>query len=266
MFCVFNKTAIGFAHVKSNKPCQDFSASYRDSERIIISACDGHGGDCYVRSDKGSKLALLAVMDAFMHLPSGVFVKLSETEITEKIKLNILCAWNKSVEENLAENPLSDIETENIDECVKIELAKNPVKAYGTTLIGAAVTEGKIVCVQIGDGGCFLIKQGELVSAFDYDGDPVANYTYSMCGDDAYSNIRMGIFDLNEYDGVICCTDGLINPYGSLINFHQCFVIPALTKLRAGKEKEVEQFIVDLGLQSGTGDDVSLSLIVKTNE
>lgn len=266
MFTVFTKSAIGASHVNRNKPCQDFSAGYRNCERVIITACDGHGGDCYVRSDMGSKFAALAVINTFMRLPSDVFGKLSETEIVEKIKLNILCAWNKAVEDSLAENPLSESETERLDESAKTKLTENPVKAYGTTLVGAVVTGGKIICAQIGDGGCFLIKQGELVAAFDYDDDPVANFTYSMCEEDACSHIKIGIFNLCEYAGVICCTDGLINPYGNLSNFHNCFVKPTLNKLREGKEEEVEQFIVDLGLRLGTGDDVSLSLILKPNE
>lgn len=33
----FTKTAIGYSHIKQNKPCQDFSASYHDDERTNIS-------------------------------------------------------------------------------------------------------------------------------------------------------------------------------------------------------------------------------------
>ena len=54
MTTFFTKTAIGFSHVVENKVCQDFSASYHDEERTIITACDGHGGDIYVRSHLGS--------------------------------------------------------------------------------------------------------------------------------------------------------------------------------------------------------------------
>lgn len=56
-FCV---SRLGASHVKSGKPCQDSSGEWHDEERgiyIAVSA-DGHGGSTYVRSDRGSQLAV----------------------------------------------------------------------------------------------------------------------------------------------------------------------------------------------------------------
>lgn len=56
---VFNVTQMGASHVKSGKPCQDHSLSWESDDKTVQVAivCDGHGGDTYVRSDVGSKLA-----------------------------------------------------------------------------------------------------------------------------------------------------------------------------------------------------------------
>lgn len=56
---VFNVTKMGASHLKSGKPCQDYSLSWEsDNKEIQIAiVCDGHGGETYVRSDVGSKLA-----------------------------------------------------------------------------------------------------------------------------------------------------------------------------------------------------------------
>ena len=56
---VFNVTQMGASHVKSGKPCQDHSLSWESDDKMVQVAivCDGHGGDTYVRSDVGSKLA-----------------------------------------------------------------------------------------------------------------------------------------------------------------------------------------------------------------
>lgn len=56
---VFNVTQMGASHVKSGKPCQDYSLSWQSDDKTVQVAivCDGHGGDTYVRSDVGSKLA-----------------------------------------------------------------------------------------------------------------------------------------------------------------------------------------------------------------
>ena len=56
---IFNVTEKGASHEKSGKPCQDYSLSWEsdDKQIQIVVVCDGHGGDTYVRSDVGSKLA-----------------------------------------------------------------------------------------------------------------------------------------------------------------------------------------------------------------
>ena len=73
MIAYFTKTSIGYSHIKENKVCQDYSASYHDEERTIITACDGHGGDIYVRSHLGSKFASNAVIKVLRELERSDF-------------------------------------------------------------------------------------------------------------------------------------------------------------------------------------------------
>lgn len=62
---VFNVTTKGASHVKSGKPCQDYSLSWESEDKQIqvVIVCDGHGGDTYVRSDVGSRLAADIALD-----------------------------------------------------------------------------------------------------------------------------------------------------------------------------------------------------------
>lgn len=62
---VFNTTRMGASHIKSNKPCQDYSLSWEseNGDVCISIVCDGHGGDTYVRSDRGSKFAAEIALD-----------------------------------------------------------------------------------------------------------------------------------------------------------------------------------------------------------
>ena len=53
----FYTQAIGSNHIASRKPCQDNGTHYNDNGVSIVIVCDGHGGESYVRSDKGSELA-----------------------------------------------------------------------------------------------------------------------------------------------------------------------------------------------------------------
>ena len=122
----------------------------------------------------------------------------------------------------------------------------------------------KIVCVSLGDGGCFLFKNGRAIPAFEEEEDePVANITYSFCQDDAYDYLRVSIHESAQYDGAVVCTDGMLNPYQNMDNFSTKLVVPAVLHLLEGKSRQLEVFVTDVGLRLGIGDDVSLGMIVK---
>lgn len=53
----FYTQALGSSHLSSGKPCQDNGAYYDGEDLHIAIVCDGHGGESYVRSEIGSKLA-----------------------------------------------------------------------------------------------------------------------------------------------------------------------------------------------------------------
>lgn len=264
MLNYFSKTAIGYSHANSGKRCQDFSCSYRDEEKTIITACDGHGGKIYIRSDLGSKFASKAALSVLSKTENSLFYRYGKDQIAEKIKLETLCEWNALVEKHLSYNRFTKRETEILTDEEKRTLTLKPEKAYGTTLNGVMALGNKLICVNIGDGGIFTLKRGSVEPVFD-DGDdePVANLTYSMCGEDAYKHISVKILDFREYDGVIACTDGVLNPYRSLSNFTESFVKPVTLKLIAAEYGAVSDFIEKLGNKLGVGDDVSFSAIIK---
>ena len=93
----------------------------------------------------------------------------------------------------------------------------------------------------------------------------MANLTYSICQEDAYKYLKVRIFDFSDLDGVLVCTDGVVNPYQNLSNFQEKFVKPIALKLQDGKEKEIGEFIKTLGEEIGIGDDVSLAVAMKTD-
>ena len=260
----FHITSIGYSHIKAGKVCQDFSSSYSDGERTVITACDGHGGDVYIRSHRGSKFASLATLRSMLDAESLSFRKYTAEEIEHNLKLNILCEWNRLVREDLFEHPIRKSEVAHLNEKQIESIKQNPAKAYGTTLGGAMLYGNRLICVGLGDGGCFLIKNGEIAPAFLEDEDePVANVTYSLCDEKAFEHMNAHIFDMRSLDGVLLCTDGVLGPYQSTENFKRSFVRPVVRRILDGKTNEVKEFVCDLGLRSGIGDDVSLSMILK---
>lgn len=260
----FTKTAIGENHIKHGIVCQDFSASYHDEERTIVTACDGHGGAVYLRSGRGAKFASSAAIHVLKNVNHKTFFRHHRTDVCEQIRLQILCEWNALVERDLAHNPIRKSEVISLSDEQRFILKMDPVKAYGTTLNAAMFFENKLVCVSLGDGGCFLMKKGKLISAFEEDDDEqVANVTYSLCQENAAKHLNVEVFDGGYYDGVILCTDGVINPYQNLENFEKSLAIPATQKMLTKRTDELSDFIVDLGDHLGIGDDVTLSIILK---
>ena len=260
----FNVASIGYSHIKSGKVCQDFSSSYSDGERTLVTACDGHGGEVYIRSHKGSKFASLATLRAMLEAESLSFRKYTAEEIEHNLKLNILCEWNRLVREDFTEHPIRKSEVAYLSDTQIESIKHSPAKAYGTTLGGAMLYGNRLICVGLGDGGCFLLKNGEIAPAFPEDDDePVANVTYSLCGEKAFEHMNARIFDMRSLDGVLVCTDGVLGPYQSTENFKRSFVRPVVRRILDGKINEVKQFVCDLGLRSGIGDNVSLAMILK---
>ena len=264
MSIFFTKTEVGYSHINTGKRCQDFSASYNDEERTIATACDGHGGNVYIRSHLGAKFASTAVIDVLREIERTAFYKAKKEAVIENIRLNILCRWNSLVEGHLSKNPIRMSEVSELTEAEILSLRKNPIKAYGTTLNATMILGTKIVCVSLGDGGCFLVKGGVVTPAFAEDEDePVANITYSLCQDDAFSHLQVSVHELSAYDGAIVCTDGMINPYQNLSNFSTGLIAPAIATLNSGNGKSLEAFVSQVGTRLGTGDDVSLGIVVK---
>ena len=265
MITYFTKTNIGYSHIRENKCCQDYSACYHDEERTIITACDGHGGELYVRSHLGSKFASNAAIKVLKELERSDFYKYSRRDICNNLRLKILCEWNAMVERDLSNKYITRKETVFLNADKLFKLKQNPEKAYGTTLNAAMVFGNKLVCVSIGDGGVFVVRKGQMGEAFQVDEETVANITHSMCQEDAYEHLSVEIYDFLDLDGVIVCTDGLINPYQSLGNFREKFIKPICLKLQNGEQKEMDKFITTLGEEIGIGDDVTFGIAMKTD-
>lgn len=266
MYYVFSKTSIGYSHLASRKTCQDYSSSYKDKERVIITCCDGHGGKQYIRSELGSKLASQAVFDVLRSINNRFFLRGDRNQLIDKIKISILCEYNKLIEREIASKPVRKKELEGLSEEEIDTIRFNPAKAYGTTLSGALIYKDKLIVVSIGDTEAIGVKNGQLIKFFDNSNDPAGNVTYSMCQEDAYQYLRVNILEAKDVDAVLLCTDGLASPYQSYDNFFKSFIKPAIKRILLSKSlNDLDESVVEIATKYGVGDDVSLSLILNKN-
>ena len=261
---IYTKSSIGYSHIEKNVVCQDYSDSYIDNNFSIITACDGHGGKLYIRSDRGSKYASQAVIETIKNHSKDEIISLIENNTLAKVKLEVLCKWNELIEQDYSNDNFKEEELVNLDEDEIFKLGNNFVTAYGSTLNAAIIVDDYVICLQIGDGGVFLLKGNEIEIAFPENDGNVANITNSLCGDKAYNNLFVKAFNKEDYNGIIICTDGLLGPYQTYTNFNNYCIHPLINKLNKVDRntfEDIDKFIIDLGTSIGSGDDVSLSIL-----
>ena len=184
MLYVFSKSSIGYSHIKEKKICQDFSATYKDTERTIVTCCDGHGGKKYIRSHIGSHMASNAIINVFNSIHPSFF-RLKDNEIENKIKLSILCEWNKLIEGQMSYKSIKKHELVNLDEDEILALKSNPATAYGTTLTGALLLGNKLL----------VVKNEEVYSV-----DLQTKVEQYICNLSKYKNYGNGMYSINSSD------------------------------------------------------------------
>ena len=126
------------------------------------------------------------------------------------------------VEEDLKENPVNILDLKDFSEEEIFKITKNPEVVYGTTLNAVMFYHDVYLCIQLGDGGILLLDHNNFEFAFDEDEENVANLTYSLCSENAYNHLKIKVYDAEDYDGVIVCTDGLLSPYQCIKNLNNC--------------------------------------------
>jgi serine/threonine protein phosphatase PrpC len=78
----------GASHIKHSKVCQDFGGHFRGDDFAVAVVCDGHGGDVYIRSDRGSRFGVEVTIDCvkeFMETKKEFLKSLSENEKVYKL-------------------------------------------------------------------------------------------------------------------------------------------------------------------------------------
>lgn len=187
----------GESHKKTHKPCQDYA--YADSSDALSMAivCDGHGGDRYFRSDRGSRFlveitekairSFVADMETATSTPVGKSSVFDNAPFTSYSKdasdgvtnqpahkalmwlfSSIICQWNERIEYDADNYDLTDWELAHVPEQYIDEFrAKRSdrdrtegfEKTYGCTLMAYVQTPKYWFAFHIGDGKCVSLHK-----------------------------------------------------------------------------------------------------------
>ena len=195
-FKAFHMSARGESYLHDGRVCQDSSASFSDECGTVAVVSDGHGGCDYVRSQIGSAMACEAAVknirrlfenispEAFLAEPDMMLIQLEAAIIND---------WNESVRSHYEANPFTEEELDCVSEKAGASYRSGHriERAYGATLIAAAVTRDYWFGIQIGDGKCAAFDEaGICTQPIPWDEKCFLNKTTSICGSDALRDFR----------------------------------------------------------------------------
>ena len=263
----------GANHIRTRKPNQDAIAWHpakRAGAPAVIAIADGHGAARYVRSHRGAKIAVQIAKEilsdfADTHEQTDDLAGIARLA-AEQLPRTLVRSWQDQVRSELAVRPLSAAEEARWLEDRKPDAVRDPLRAYGSTLVAAVLTSRYLLFCHLGDGDILTVDQQGEVSRppLPVDMRLVANQTTSLCGPDAWNDLRVYFQPLTERPPalVMLATDGYANSFAD----EQGFFATASDLLRAFQTHGVQHTTNRLPhwlhatSEGGSGDDISVGL------
>jgi hypothetical protein len=281
----------GASHIKQNRPSQDYALGHKEGSLHIAAAADGHGSESHFLSGRGARFACECALG---HLREFIRASGRHEENFKELTTAIVRDWKKTVTgdwnnyvENLAFEsaglekggdwrPYYAALNPGYDDEAWIKALDDPIRAYGTTLIAAALIEpgprnsGFWFGLQIGDGKCMTLgKDGEAAQPIPWDERCCLNVTTSICDSDAADRFRhfYSGTDADLPAAVFIGTDGVDSSYPVHENEkHLAGLYQTIygNFIREGFDKGEQQLksFLPLFSEKGSGDDVSIAGII----
>ena len=265
----------GAAHVRSGKPGQDaiFWTGPADGyPSVVLAVADGHGSGKAFRSASGANFAVRCAAQQVRGFVEGQIDSASLSAIkrmaTEGLPQEIVKEWTSAVEQDLAANPLTVLELQALPDKDRDAVERNPLLAYGSTVLTVAVTEHFVLYLQLGDGDIVHVsEEGEPTRPLPKDDRLFANETTSLCAPGAWKDFRVQFQVISERRPalIMLATDGYINSYQSEEGFLKVGTDILKVIREEGPEKvnqELPGWLTETS-EKGSGDDITLGLIVR---
>ena len=138
----FHISLIGGSHKQNGKPMQDYSSAVKGAGYDIAIVCDGHGSDKHFRSHIGSRLATEVAQEKMAEFatayPTYKQASSNFRKKAERLKLSIVAAWMKRIEQDYTETPFTEDELCNMGRSIGADV---PFCIKGGTCICEGVGE-----------------------------------------------------------------------------------------------------------------------------
>lgn len=274
-YTAFSFTSIGYSHITAKKVCQDSSSWYQDEIASIIVVSDGHGSANFTRSDRGSRFACDAALNAAIAFLKDVILEdlLDEgrrDEVVLQLCKNIMLRWNTMVDRDVACDPFSKSEVENVSEKYREGYLRgiSTEHAYGATLIIAIITRDFVLAIRNGDGQCVAVdRDGRFSTPIPWNEDCEFNITTSLCDSEAIDEFRYW-FATDLPAAIFIGSDGVDDSYATVDDLYNLYRRICLKALDEGPDAAAE-FVKDALpeiTKRGSTDDVSIAGLINTKE
>ena len=265
-FKVFHISERGESHLHDGRVCQDSSADFSDACGTVAVVSDGHGGSDYIRSQIGSAMACEAavknIRQLFENIPAEVFLSEPDT-ILRQLEAAIINDWNESVRSHYEANPFMEEELNRVSErAAAAYLSGHWIeRAYGATLIAAAVTKDYWLGIQIGDGKCIAVdEKGTCMQPVPWDEKCFLNQTTSISGSDALRDFRH-FYSERIPAAVFIGSDGIDDSFKNeedMYDFYKTILYAFSITDYAQAVEELKAYLPRLS-REGSADDVSIA-------
>ena len=228
----------GKSHVKTGKPCQDFSHYSVSGDRVIGIICDGAGSA--KRSDIGSKWLTELMEYQLDRIPAD--------ECGEMLERSMIIAVNQARERYLQR---------------MFESYHNP-SDYATTLIAIIILRDAFAVAHIGDGAAAARIDGKLKLISKPENGEYANQTFFITGRNWYRHLRILVGHSIGLEAVALMSDG-VTP--ALVDLKIEQPAPAIDDLflavskGQGSDKDLESILESDMFSTRSFDDKSMVLI-----
>ena len=276
------KTVCGAAHKRAGLTNQDSITWYPIFEPgppLVMAVSDGHGSAKSFRSHWGSAFAVETAREVIREVLKPPPTPISGTDLSnvkrmleERLPGELVRNWEARVSAHFEHYPFTHAELEKMtsgDSAGSLEsLEKNPLLAYGATLITILVTQDYIAYAQLGDGDILTVSDaGDVSRPLPDDERLFANETTSLCIKDAWSDFRTGFQVLTNSPPalMLVSTDGYSNSFLDETDFLKVGS-DLLEMLRAEGLQTISASLygwLDQASQEGSGDDITLGVICR---
>jgi len=289
----FGYSVEGASHKRRGKVNQDAVNPFRGIttsdgkiQPSIIAVSDGHGGNKYIRSEIGSRIAVaFAARIATENWQiSSKMRKDDLADVIRHIKSRFLLSWQKAVDEHFKKNNFNDEDKlflkENCSSKDYDALLNNPRLAYGCTFLCAIGYDDLVLILQLGDGDILGLYPNDLVrELIKPDPRNIGNETLSLCSfremndvEDKPIIIAHEILIGDEIPELITLTtDGIKNSYNDQTSDIKAFYnIPVVIKNELKKndfnineiKNPIEKWLEKV-TTNGSGDDVTIGVLFR---